>query len=175
MREVRFHAMTDAAVRTLVYLLDEAFEGNEEHSLLGNLVNVTPEDWLARPVEGTRTIGEIVDHAGAAKFAYWDHMFSRGQRTFDEWLHESPSRRDRGDIEGVKRWLREGHAAFRDAVAALTDNDLAKPRNGHWRSAAETRWLISVLIEHDVYHAGEINHLRAQRQDDDRWPGRAAQ
>jgi len=27
-----------------------------------------------------------------------------------------------------------------------------------------------VIIEHDVYHAGEVNHLRALRQDDDRWP-----
>jgi uncharacterized damage-inducible protein DinB len=167
--------MTDAAVRMLVYLLDEAFEGNEEHSLLGNLANVTPEDWLARPVEGTRTIAEIVDHAGAAKYAYWDHMFSTGERSFDAWLRQSPSGEDRADITGVRRWLREGHAAFRDAVAALTDDELPQPRNGHWGGPAETRWLISVLIEHDVYHAGEINHLRAQRQDDDRWPGRAAQ
>lgn len=167
--------MSRAAVEALAYLLDEAFEGNEEHSLLGNLVNVTPEDWLARPAEGTRTIGEIVDHAGAAKYAYWDHMFSEGARSFDGWLTQSPSRRDRADIAGITRWLREGHARFRDAAAALQDEDLAKPRNAHWRSAAETRWLISVLIQHDVYHAGEINHLRAQRQDDDRWPGKWTQ
>jgi len=167
--------MSRAAVEALVYLLDEAFDGNEEHSLLGNLVNVTPEDWLARPIEGTRTIGEIVDHAGAAKFAYWDHMFSDATSSFDGWLAKSPSRQDRGDIDGVKEWLRDGHARFRDAVAALTDDGLAKPRNAHWRAPAETRWLISVLIEHDVYHAGEINHLRAQRQDDDRWPGKWTQ
>jgi len=167
--------MSRAAVEALVYLLDEAFEGNEEHSLLGNLSNVTPEDWLARPVEGTRTIAEIVDHAGAAKFAYWDHMFADGSLSFDAGLRESPSCRDRADIEGIKRWLREGHARFRRGVAALNDDDLVKPRNGHWSSAAETRWLISVLIQHDVYHAGEINHLRAQRQDDDRWPGKWTQ
>jgi uncharacterized damage-inducible protein DinB len=159
----------------LAYLLDEAFEGNEEHSLLGNLVNVTPEDWLARPVEGGRTIGEIVDHAGAAKYAYWDHMFSEGSLTFDAWMAQSPSQRDRADIAGITRWLREGHARFRDAVAALTDDDLLKPRKAHWGAPGQTRWLISVLIQHDVYHAGEINHLRAQRQGTDRWPGQAPQ
>jgi len=167
--------MSRAAIDILTYLLDEAFERSEEHSLLGNLTNVTPEDWLARPIEGTRTIAEIVDHAGAAKFAYWDHMFSTGALSFDGWLGKSPSRQDRGDIDGVQRWLREGHARFRDAVASLSDDDLAEPRNAHWRAAAETRWLIGVVIEHDVYHAGEINHLRAQRQDDDRWPGQGPQ
>jgi hypothetical protein len=163
--------MSRAAVETLVYLLDEAFEGNEEHSLLGNLTNVTPEDWLARPVEGSRSIAEIVDHAGAAKFAYWDHMFSKGDSSFDGWLRRSPSRQDRGDIAGVKEWLREGHVTFRDAVAALDDDALSAPRRAHYGGVADTRWLITVLIEHDVYHAGEINHLRAQRQGTDRWPG----
>jgi hypothetical protein len=54
-------------------------------------------------------------------------------------------------------------------VAALTDDQLLEPRKTHWGGAAETRWIISVMIEHDVYHAGEINHLRAQRQGNDRW------
>jgi hypothetical protein len=25
------------------------------------------------------------------------------------------------------------------------------------------------MIEHDLYHAGEINHIRALRQENDRW------
>jgi len=28
--------------------------------------------------------------------------------------------------------------------------------------------MISVLIKHDLYHAGEINHLRALKQGNDR-------
>jgi len=167
--------MSRSAVELFVYLLDEAFEGNEEHSLLGNLVNVTPEDWLARAVEGGRTIREIADHAGAAKHLYADHLFGDAKLTYADVLKTSPSMADSGDIEGVKRWLRHGHVRFRTGVAALTDAALLKPGRTHWGDVAETRWIISVVIEHDVYHAGEINHLRAQRQGDDRWPWQAPQ
>ena len=31
----------------------------------------------------------------------------------------------------------------------------------------ETRWIISVMITHDLYHAGEINHIRCLSQRDD--------
>jgi hypothetical protein len=34
---------------------------------------------------------------------------------------------------------------------------------------AETRWIIKSMIEHDLYHAGEINRMRALRQENDRW------
>jgi hypothetical protein len=33
----------------------------------------------------------------------------------------------------------------------------------------ETRQLIEVIIAHDFYHAGEINHIRATLQQRDRW------
>jgi uncharacterized damage-inducible protein DinB len=167
--------MSRAAVEMLTYLLDQAFEGNDEHSLLANLVNVTPEDWLARPVEGARNIRELVDHAGVAKYLYGDHLFGAATLTYMDALKTSPSAHDSGDIDGVKRWLRRGHERFKEGLAALTDDDLLKPRKAHWGAPGETRWLISVVIQHDVYHAGEINHLRAQRQGTDRWPGRAPQ
>ena len=33
----------------------------------------------------------------------------------------------------------------------------------------ETRWLLSTLLQHDTYHAGEINHLRSLLSGEDRW------
>jgi hypothetical protein len=29
---------------------------------------------------------------------------------------------------------------------------------------ANTRWIVSSKIQHDLYHTGEINHIRALRQ-----------
>ncbi len=41
--------MAGSAVAQLLYLMDEAFEGNEWHSLLANLRSVRPEEWAAAP------------------------------------------------------------------------------------------------------------------------------
>lgn len=40
----------------------------------------------------------------------------------------------------------------------------------NWGGELPTRRIIEIMIAHDFYHAGEINHLRALLQDDDRWP-----
>ena len=44
-----------------------------------------------------------------------------------------------------------------------------RPRDVRREAPEKMRWIISVMIEHDVYHAGEINHLRALMQGNDRW------
>ena len=36
-------------------------------------------------------------------------------------------------------------------------------------SSDETRWLISTIAQHDVYHAGEVNHIRSILASNDGW------
>ena len=69
--------MTTAAVGQLLYLLDEAFAGEDWHSLLGNLRAVAPEEWRWVPPGGDRSIRDIVQHVGGCKFMYEDHAFGR--------------------------------------------------------------------------------------------------
>lgn len=39
----------------------------------------------------------------------------------------------------------------------------------NWGEPKETRWIVTVMIQHDLYHSGEINHIRALHDRDDRW------
>jgi hypothetical protein len=39
----------------------------------------------------------------------------------------------------------------------------------NWGEERPTRWILAMLITHDAYHAGEINHLRSLLSGDDRW------
>ncbi|HUS15180.1 MAG TPA: DinB family protein [Chloroflexia bacterium] len=158
--------MTTPAVSELLYLLDAAFTG-PWHSLLENLKAVTPEDWTWVPPGGTRSIRDIVGHVGGCKLMYHNHAFGDAQLTWNDPLV------DGGDAlatpEAAIGWLRTGQQLLRDSVAALDDSGLSRQRMTNWGEQKETRWIITVVIQHDLYHAGEINHLRSLRQESDGW------
>lgn len=160
--------MPQIAVETLLYLMDNAFEHSRAHSLLNNLATVTEADY-AREHEG-RSIREMVRHLAAAKHVYNIQAFgdsSLFMPNFQARIYESAA----GLAEDTE-WLREGHEALRASVAALDDADLLTQRPVHMGGTLETRNIISIMIEHDLYHAGEINHLRALMQGTDYWRGR---
>ena len=159
--------MATAAVDQLLYLLDEAFEGEDWHSLLVNLRAVAPEEWRWLPPGGQRSIRDLVQHVGSCKFMYDNHAF--GDATLD-WEHP-PVAGDEAlaDTASAVAWLRDGHARLRRSIARLDDAELLRPRRTNWGELKETRWIVAVMTQHDLYHAGEINHLRSLYRRDDRW------
>lgn len=159
--------MTQAAVLQLLYLLDEAFEGNAWHSLLANLRAVREDDWLWTPPGAHRSIRDVVVHVGECKRMYENHAF--GDATL-RWKDLSAGNEaELASRAGVMRWLREGHERLRESIAHLDDAEIERQRKANWGEMRETRWLIAVMIQHDLYHAGEINHIRSLRQGTDRW------
>ncbi|GAC1300100.1 MAG: hypothetical protein NVSMB27_40460 [Ktedonobacteraceae bacterium] len=159
--------MITPVVSQLLYLLDGAFQETEWHSLLGNLQSITPEDWLWVPPGGHRTIRDIIQHVGGCKFMYHNHAFGDAKLTWDDDLVEGRSAL--ATISSAMGWLREGQERLRQSIAALDDAELLRPRMTNWGELKETRWIIAVMIQHDLYHAGEINHIRSLRQQTDRW------
>ncbi len=159
--------MTRAAIEQYLYLMDEAFDAPGNHPLLSNLRSLKDEDWLWTPPGGERTVSQIVEHIGECKYVYDSSAFGDG----------SMSWRVPGSIPAVASdtppaeiigWLREGQRRLRSSVSSLADDgELLRPRNANWGEQYETRWLINAMIQHDLYHAGEINHLRALRQGND--------
>ncbi|MCC6238297.1 MAG: hypothetical protein IT299_12110, partial [Dehalococcoidia bacterium] len=47
---------------------------------------------------------------------------------------------------------------------------LAEERLTPWRGRLELRDIVRIVIEHDLHHAGEVNHLRALLDGSDPWP-----
>lgn len=161
--------MSRTAVEALLYLLDESFEGNDEHSLMANLRTVTAGDWLWRPQEGHRTIRRIAEHAGTAYWVYENHLFGDGTSVFQRALADAPSAQAPDAMPETIGWIKQGYVRFRAGVASLDDQALIKPSRTHYGQVADTRFVISVIIGHAIYHAGEINHVRALHHGDDRW------
>jgi hypothetical protein len=159
-----------AGIEQLLYLMDLAFDAEgHEHSLLANIRSLSEEDWRWVPGGAGRSAFDVVLHVGECKYVYENHAFGDGSM---RWNSEGtvPSVKPDTPRGEVLEWLRAGQRVLRSSVAALeSDEELLKPRRANWGEEYETRWLISVMIEHDLYHAGEINHIRALRQGNDRW------
>jgi hypothetical protein len=68
------------------------------------------------------------------------------------------------ELEGAVR----GHEQLRAGIAALeSDDELFRQRLSPFDGPQETRWIIARMMQHDLYHTGEINHIRALCQQDD--------
>jgi uncharacterized damage-inducible protein DinB len=166
--------MPGPAVREVLYLLEEAFNGrgieesNESQALLTNLATVNDREWRALPSGAARSIESIVLHVGTCKVMYDDYAFGRGTLHWGQ-PEVQPWREGSAPMQDAMRWLRDAHQQFVDHVAALSDDDLARPLLTNWGEQRPTRWIIAALVGHDFYHAGEINHLRSLLGTDDRW------
>ena len=160
-------AQTRQALEIYLSLLDDAFAGPEWHSLLSNLATVAPEDWTWVPPGGERSIRSIVRHIGYSKLVAYDQAFGGGTLTWDDVSDDGKTT----DITSAIAWLHMGHERLRGGIVALADDDeLLRPRRTNWGELRETRWVILVTMsQHDFYHAGEINHLRALHQRNDAW------
>jgi len=160
-------AMTadSATVSQVLFFLDQAFEGSRWHSLLGNIQSVTADDWLWVPSGGRRSIREIVGHVAGAKMMHDNHAFGDAKLRWDDVTVLADERA--ATIAEATEWLKEAQAHLRASIAGLDDAELLRLRPIHWGELKETRLLIAVMIEHDLYHAGEINHIRCLHQQND--------
>lgn len=164
--------MGDAAIRQMLYLMDEAFEvqgEHGEHALLSNLRSVKDDEWLWVPEKGGRSVFNIVQHVGECKYVYDNHAFRDGTMRWDR-PGTIPSIDSDATAPDIIAWLKEGQRLLKESVQALGDDaELLKHRKANWGEEYETRWLINTMIQHDLYHAGEINHIRSLKQDTDKW------
>lgn len=158
------------AIDTLVWLIEESFEGDPGHSLLANLRELRDEDWAALPQGAGRSIGSILEHVAWCKWMYEDYAFGTASLRGDQPpLVPLDGARSRPRDELIA-WLTEGHRRWLASVRALgDDSELDRDRLTDWGERLPTRTIIRIMISHDLYHAGEINHFRALLQGTDRW------
>src|SRR5512147_942482 len=129
-----------SALDTLVWLIGEAFEGDPAQSLLANLHDLRVEDWTATLSVSSRSIAEILEHVGWAKWMYEDYAFGSAALRGDQPpLIPSGGARSRPPDE-LLAWLKEGHQHWLNAVRALTDDsELNRERLTNWGERLPTR------------------------------------
>jgi uncharacterized damage-inducible protein DinB len=164
-------AKLHTAIDTLAWLIEEAFEGDPSHSLLANLRDLREEDWTAVPGDSGRSIADILEHVGWSKWMYEEYAFGSASLRGDQPPMVPPGGARSRPPDQLLSWLTEGHQRWLASVRALPDDaELDRERLTNWGERLSTRVIIRIMIAHDLYHAGEINHLRALLQSTDRWP-----
>lgn len=160
--------MSRPRIDELLRLMANGFDQGE-FSLLANLRSVDDASWDALPEGGHRSIRALTAHVGMFKFMYANHAFRDGSFDYDEDPATPPPER-LASRDAAVDWLREGHDYLTTAIDELEDDaELAVPRKAHWGGMVPTAALLTIMVQHDLFHAGEINHTRALLQDTDRW------
>jgi uncharacterized damage-inducible protein DinB len=156
-------------------LLDQMISdlGQSFDMLFANLKDLHDDDWSWLPDGGVRSIRALVGHVASCKVMYDNHAFGDASMSWDDPRLEeaqSPSSDDDFAPALLIDWLRESQLHLLKSIDALTDDaELMRPRPVNWGGNRKTKWIIGTLIRHDVFHAGEINHLRALHQRNDGW------
>lgn len=164
------NASSRIAIDTLVWLIEEAFQGDPSHSLLANLHDLRDSDWTTLPAGAGRSIADVLEHVGWSKWMYEDYAFGSATLRGDQPpLIPPEGARSRPSAE-LLAWLTEGHNRWLASVRALSnDAELGVERLTNWGERLPTRVIIRMMIAHDIYHAGEINHIRALLHGTDKW------
>jgi hypothetical protein len=155
--------MSRTGIEQYVFMLDQAFESPDGwHSLLRNIDPVRGDDWDWVAPGGKRSIRQIAGHCSAI-YMWENHVFGDGSMNWDTIPGPADFR-----VPSILEWLRGGVAKFRAGIEALADDDeLVRPRKAPQGMMVETRWCISIMIQHLLYHSGEINYIRALKQGND--------
>jgi uncharacterized damage-inducible protein DinB len=155
-----------SAVDLLLSQLDQAFDRKSWHgtNLRGSIRGLDVDVALHRPAPKRRCIWEIVVHAAYWKYTVRRRLLQEKRGSFplkgSDWfpLPEDPSDEAwRAEIA----LLEEMHRTLRAAVAELRPANLEFTPPG---SEVSNLHLVSGIIAHDVYHAGQIQLLKRLAQ-----------
>ncbi len=156
--------MSRDVLEHLIWSLNQSFRDKTEHSLVANLSSVTTDDLDTVVPGGGRTMRDLLIHCAAVKWMHANHAFGDGSATFwSTWPKDDPV--GEASYEDLMEWLYDSHYEVIQMVALLqNDDELLVKRPTYFGAQWETRRILDAIAVHDVYHAGEINHLRALLQ-----------
>ena len=113
---------------------------------------------------------DILEHVGWCKWMYEDYAFGAASLQGDQPPLIPPNGARARPVDELLEWLKAGYQKWLASVHLLEDDkELERERLTNWGESLPTRSIIRIMIEHDIYHAGEINHLRSLLQETDHW------
>jgi uncharacterized damage-inducible protein DinB len=157
---------SNAAHALLLRILDESYRASAWHgpTLKGSVRGLSAADASWRPAPGRHCIAEIVVHAAYWKYAVQRRLTGEKRGGFalkgSNWF-PSPVPFDEAAWRAALRLLDEQHQSLRHTVARLDAAAISATAPG--RKVSNERLIYGIAM-HDVYHAGQVQTLKALRR-----------
>ena len=139
-----------------------AFDGDAWHgdSVLELLAGVDAKQASARPIKNAHTIWELVLHIAAWDDAVLRRTGGKAVTLTDE--ENFPTVKDTGEAAWKKAvdHMKKTHDALIKDVAAFSDSDLLKQVPGKTGDHYNFYYMFSGIVQHELYHAGQIALLK---------------
>lgn len=153
------------ALDVLLAQIDQAYDRRSWHgtNLKGSIRGLTPSQAAWRPRADRHSVQEIVVHAAYWKYVVWRRLTGSKRGSFpltgSNWFPRPRAGADlwRQDV----RLLEACHRQLRATVAGLDVGRLPRTLGGSTTALA----LVTGIIAHDLYHAGQIQLLKRMRAD----------
>jgi uncharacterized damage-inducible protein DinB len=104
------------------------------------------------PGEGLWSLGTVARHIAQAEEGWFRYVIAR---RYDEWPPEYTAE-DYPTVESIKTLLTDVHARTEAYLETLSLDDLEKHIEAPWGESLELRWIIWVVLTHEIHHRGEI-------------------
>lgn len=140
--------------------------------LLSRLKDLTDQQsWWCIPVGNTceyihssGSILGVVLHVASCKIMYTEYAFSVGKLSWRDMSKRA--RQAEPHLDKAIDWLKEAQDFWVLSWNKLSDKDLPILRKTNWGEEWTTERIITEMIHHDIYHAGQIWLIRAQLPQD---------
>jgi uncharacterized damage-inducible protein DinB len=147
------------SIDLLLSQLDQAYNRHSWHgtNLRGSIRGLTPDQAAWRPAPGRHNIHEEVVHCAYWKYTATRRLTGEKRGSFplegSNWFPRTGA--DAAQWKADIQLLDACHRRLRDTVERLSPRDLARPLG-----TTTAQSLVSGIIAHDLYHAGQIQLLK---------------
>ena len=146
----------------LIRQFENIYEGRPWYgdSLLHKLEKIGPKEAFATPVPGAHSVAQLTAHILIWRRVLTEHL--KGNTDFKVALNSAEDWPSQKDLQ-AKGWekilaeLADNQRELLELLGAGTDELLSRPYDGKH----DFRFLIEGIIQHDLYHTGQIGQLEA--------------
>ena len=144
--------------------LEETYSGSRYHSFLASLKGVSEEmaRWKPARYKGfphmDGSILNLAYHTAGDKSVLISTAFGDGSVTWEQVKARFEAMG--ADLAAARTLAEQGHRLVLQTLEDLPDEDLDAARPYYGGKTHSAYALFSIIAEHDLYHAGQINYVR---------------